>query len=266
VRDAAGEADDVIVISSLGVPRRGRRRRSRRAHDAEPEPEPLPATRVTVVRATPFGDEDDAARWLDRMRAEVDARDTFAEDSLRLLNRTIHAHRAATMDPYVNEQGPHDPVAVRVGFGDGQALADGNWTEAVDSPPDPGRRQRRVDALRPQERVAAVLGGRERVDACETLVLRARLDLDHGRRREAALQLEAAAVAMLAELGNEEDPDQRDDLASLGERADALAAARNEAVTGDLSEGSAEAVRESLELAERVLRRRRILGGRGESG
>ena len=37
---------------------------------------------------------------------------------------------------------------------------------------------RREEELRPQERVAAVLGGRERIDACEPLLLRARADLD----------------------------------------------------------------------------------------
>ena len=42
---------------------------------------------------------------------------------------------------------------------------------------------------RPQERLAALLGGRDAALACEELALRARGDLDHGRAREAALQL-----------------------------------------------------------------------------
>ena len=54
--------------------------------------------------------------------------------------------------------------------------------------------------LHPQARLAAVLGARERPLACEELALRARLDLDHGREREAALQLLVALDAALAEL------------------------------------------------------------------
>ena len=54
--------------------------------------------------------------------------------------------------------------------------------------------------LRPQARLAAVLNGRERPLACEELTLRARLDLDHGREREAALQVLVALDAALAEL------------------------------------------------------------------
>ena len=45
-----------------------------------------------------------------------------------------------------------------------------------------------------------MLGGRERVDVCETLLLRARADLDAGREREAALQLRVGLEALLAEL------------------------------------------------------------------
>ena len=61
-------------------------------------------------------------------------------------------------------------------------------------------RTRREAALRPQERLGALLGGRDAVLACEELALRARQDVDAGRRREAALQLDAALTAGLAEL------------------------------------------------------------------
>ena len=54
--------------------------------------------------------------------------------------------------------------------------------------------------LTPQARLAAVLSARERPLVCEELTLRARLDLDHGRGREAALQLLVALDAALAEL------------------------------------------------------------------
>ena len=52
----------------------------------------------------------------------------------------------------------------------------------------------------PEERFAALLGGREQALACEELVLRARADLDAGREREAALEARVALEALLAEL------------------------------------------------------------------
>ena len=108
-----------------------------------------------------------------------------------------------------------------------------------------------------------MLGGRERLDACETLLLRARADLDAGRRREAALQLRVGLEALLVELdGALADPDHEKDMAELeGPPAEAGEAA-NEALRGDLdAERGAPGRRELLELCERVLRRRRVLRG-----
>ena len=60
-----------------------------------------------------------------------------------------------------------------------------------------------------------MLGGRERIDACETLLLRARADLDAGRDREAALQLRVGLEALLVELdGALADPGHEEDMAS----------------------------------------------------
>ncbi len=217
-------------------------------------------SRVTVVRATPFDGEAEAGAWLTQMRREPEARDSFAADALRLLNRGIHTHRAATMDPYVTELGPHAPSATRVGYGEGEALAAGQWAEAVDAPADPGRRERRVEALRPQERLASVLGGRESVEACETLVLRARLDLDHGRPREAALQLEIAVPALVAEIAPGAVADQREDLELLRDQSGTLSKLREQALAGDLTAEAAGTIADTLAVAERILRRRRILG------
>ena len=64
----------------------------------------------------------------------------------------------------------------------------------------------------PEERYAAILGGRDRGLAGEELVLRARMDLDAGRVREAALQARVALEALLAELpsgGTGEQPHRR---------------------------------------------------------
>ena len=141
------------------------------------------------------------------------------------------------MDPSVNDLGAHDAVATRIGWGEGEKLAAGKWTKAVDAPPDPGRRVRRAEALRPQERLAAVLGGREDVGACETLVLRARLDVDAGRWREAALQLETGMRALLAEVSPGAPEDQHEDLGAIGERERELGRIAERALTGPLDAG-----------------------------
>jgi hypothetical protein len=148
-----------------------------------------------VIPATPLADDDEAARWLKGAdgEAEVDA-------ALEVLNRALHAYRVSMADPYLHEISRDDALVARVGFGAGEQVAEGRWAEALDLPRPKERRQRRTAALRPQERLAALLGGRDAALACELLVLRARADLDAGRQREAALQLRAALEAALAEL------------------------------------------------------------------
>jgi hypothetical protein len=263
VRDEAGEAEDVLVVSPLAAPRRGRRRRGRHARlaAAEPDAQELPATRATVVRADPLADETEAKDWLAGLTREPDARDAFVAEALALLNTALHAQRAAAMDPFVNDLGAHDAVATRVGYGAGEEVAAGRWTKAVDAPPERGGRQRRAEALRPQERLAAILAGRERVAPCETLTLRARLDLDHGRPLEAALELEAAARAMPAEISDtRRAAEQEEDLAAIRGRSEELDSLRREALAGELSASGRATLEETLALCERVLRRRRILG------
>jgi hypothetical protein len=116
--------------------------------------------------------------------------------------------------------------------------------------------------LRPQERVAAVLGGRARVDASETLILRARTDLDGGRWREAAFQLRVGLEALLVELRDAlADPGHEEDMAVLEERRGEAGRAANAALRGDLDPQTRQNVRELIELCERVLRRRRVLRG-----
>ena len=264
MRDAEGEAEDVLIFATLGAARRGRRRRGRHARLAAGagagEAESIPLTRATVVRADPFADEDAAGAWLDELTRDPEARDAFAAEALALVNRAIHTHRAATMDPYLSELGPHEPAATRIGYGSGDDLAAGRWAKAVDAPPDPGRRQRRVEALRPQERVGAVLGRRDHVLVCETLVRRARADLDGGRPRDAALQLELAARAVVSELDGEGAADQRDDLTSVRGSLDELRRLRDAALAGELDDEATSALADALDICERILRRRRILG------
>ena len=137
-------------------------------------------------------------------------------------------------------------------------LAEGEYERALELPV--AERRRRVEILRPQERVAEVLGGRAAIAACELLVIRSRADLDAGRRREAALQLGAAIEAMLEERAALEAPDQEPDFAELEERRDAVAALARRAAAGPLDDERTAEVEAALRIAERVLRRKRALG------
>jgi hypothetical protein len=154
---------------------------------------------------------------------------------------------------------------VRIGYGTGEETADGLYSAVREVDvwaSGASRRRRREEDLRPQERVAAVLGGRERLDVCETLLLRARADLDAGRRREAALQLRIGLEALLAELGESKGSDgHAEDLATLRENRREAGEAANEALAGELTTQRLGQVTELLARSERDLRRRRVLRG-----
>jgi len=265
VRDE--EIERVLVLETLGAPppARRRRRRSREA-EAGTAPASLPLTRATAVRASePFGTEEEAVRWLERVSAGEEAIDELVTEGIGLLNRALHAHAVASGDPHIQALTPRRTVAVRLGYGSGEEVASGEFSAAreVDTQAAAAtRRQQRAEELRPQERLAAVLGGRERFDACETLVLRARSDLDGGRTREAALQLRIGLEALLAELrGALSDPGHEEDIGALDGRRQEAGEFANLALQGDLSEEQALHVSELVETCERVLRRRRVLRG-----
>jgi len=156
-------------------------------------------------------------------------------------------------------------ATVRIGHGSGKEVATGRYSAAreVDARgAGPSRRRQREEELRPQQRLAAVLGGREELDACETLLLRARADLDAGRRRGAALQLRVGLESLLAELDDAlADPGHAEDMATLEARRSEAGDAANEALRGELSATDLNSVRELLDICERVLRRRRVLQG-----
>lgn len=193
--------------------------------------------------------------------AEIDA---AVDTGVALLNDALHAQAIAAADPHVATLSPERAVAVRLGYGSGDQIADGAFSEAreVDVSAAGSPRRRRQEELRPQERVAAVLRGRESFAACEPLLLRARADLDAGRHREAALQLEIGLKAMLAELSSAvDDDDHRQDIAALEELKPTVEDAAERALSGDLKEESESSVRQTLETAERILRRRRVLAG-----
>lgn len=251
------------MLTLGAAPAPARRRRRPRQVEAGSEPASLPLTRVTAVRAhAPFESEEAAARWLDEATEAEDTSDVLVEDGLDLLNRALHAHAVAAADPGGTTLTAERAVAVRLGYGEGERVAESQFSAAreVDVRGGASRRRRREDDLRPQERLAAILGGREEAAACETLLLRTRADLDAGRLREAALQLRVGFEALLAELRDATaDPGHGDDMEILDERRAEVGEAANRALRGALSPEQAEQVAELLEICERVLRRRRVL-------
>ena len=261
-----GAAQRVLVVETLGAPAPPSRRR-RRAKQADPGKEPveLPLTRLTAVRAhKPFSSAEEADGWLRRSGDEEAEVDALVAEAIALVNRALHAQALASADAGAGELRPDRAATVRIGYGSGDEVAAGRFTVAsvVDLRGGDSPRRRREEDLRPQERLAAVLGGRERADACESLLLRARADLDAGRTREAALQLRVALEALLVELdGALADPGHGEDMAELAARKGEAGEAANAALRGELDAERARQVRELTELCERVLRRRRVLRG-----
>lgn len=264
IRDEVGE--HVLVLETLAAPAPARRRRRRpREVGASEEPRTLPLTQATMVRAfAPFTAESEAERWLETEAASEESSDRIIAAAIALLNRALHAQAIASGDPAPISLTAARAASVRLGYGSGAEVATGDFTAAreVDARSGSSPRQTRESELRPQERLAAVLGGRERIDACETLLLRARADLDAGRDREAALQLRVGLEALLVELRDAlADPGHVEDMATLEARRHEAGEAANAALLGDLDPEQRKDVEELTAVCERVLRRRRVLRG-----
>lgn len=260
-RYLARDPERVLVVRVAGAPQPPRRLlRKPRPKDVAPASEPptVPITTITVIRADPLGDRDAAERWLDALRRDENALEAELADGLRTANLALHAQRIASLDPFLADIAAEHALAVRIGFGEGEALADGQWTEAVELPK--GVRRRRLETLAPQEKIASVLGRREDPDAATGALLRARADVDAERYRDAALQVRVGVEAMLADKAFTANAKQADDIAALTERRQGLGECANAALQGELSEERRQELLETLKLAERVLRRRRAYG------
>lgn len=259
------EGDSVLVIATIGAPAQpGRRRKRPRDAASGALPASLPLARATAVRAfAPFEADDEASHWLEQACEAEETADELVADGIALLNTAIHARAIAAADPHLGTLTPERAVATRLGYGSGEEVAEGQWTQAREVDvwaTGASQRRRRQEDLRPQERVAALLGGRQRANVCEALLLRARADLDAGRRREAALQLRIGLEALLVELpGTVEDSGHEHDLTELSERRTEAESAAATALRGELSDEAETSVGDLLAIAERVLRRRRVL-------
>jgi len=236
----------VVAFRSLHAQRRSRLR-GRRPAPAEPgatAPEPVPVTRAVVIAAEPFPDAEAAAGWL-RDRRGRDAAADDVEQALELVNHAVSAHRVAAQDPHVRDLVAADIQRVRLGYGTGDDVVEGSWRAAIVIPLERAKRRTRRRMLSPQEEMAGMMSGRRPAGRpSEELLLRARLDLEHGRPVEAALVTRAATEALAAEGHGSGDASEASRLAQA-------------ALTGELSPDQAEALADLLESLERKARRRR---------
>jgi hypothetical protein len=206
------DSERVLIVQELDAPRPKRRGR-RRARPVEPgEPGEVPVTRVTVTGGS-FEDAAAGSAWLKEAIRDRERGARELRDATRIVNRALNALRAEARDPLVQEIGATKALAIRLGHGTGDQLAEGRWTEASQLAPP---RRRRLDDVEPQSRVAAVLAGKDEVHPAETLMQRARLDAQQGRDAEARYGLRAARAAI------DERPSERE--ARLRKQLDELEA------------------------------------------
>jgi hypothetical protein len=280
--EAGGEPVRVLVLGTLDggrstlapAPAAGRLRRRaasrRRAIPARPEPVAIASARATIIDPVSLSAERQAQAWL----ADIDSEREIST-AVAVLNRVVHAQRIAAADPYAREVSAAQAVVIRAGWGQGEQVADGRWLKAVElswSQPRARRRRLKEAALRSQERLAGLLGARDHPLACEELALRARLDIDQGRVALAALELDHAYAAALAELGGESGRDIATRVAELerlraGVTVQGQAAVANvqgaEAAAGNAQDdapGQVEeaVIRHALERLEAALRARAV--------
>jgi hypothetical protein len=284
IRDSAdGEPERVVVLGMLEAGRQSlstptaprwsgasmlRGVRRARSMPTGPEPALIATTRVTVIDPVSLAADNQARAWL----AELD-REREIGAAVAVVNRVIHSHRIAAADPYIHEVSAAQALVIRAGWGEGEQVADGRWlharalpapgghgagARAAGSRRGPGRD--RSWALRPQERLAALLGARGTPLLCEELALRARQDLDHGRLAHAALELDRAYTLGVPELQAE----RRQDLAiRIAELEQLRPGVQEQALLALAQDGDAfdeEVLTHALERLEAALRARTAAG------
>jgi len=210
VRD--GEDERVLIVQELGA--RRPTKRGRRPKPVEPAPpEDVPVTVATITGET-LATAEEGTAWLSETLKDRERAASEIRAATRIVNRALGAHRAAARDPLVTEIGASRALAIRIGHGSGDQLAEGRWSEARELPD--ARRGRLAD-VDPQSRIAAVLAGRDEVHPAETLMLRARLDAEQGRTDEARYGIRAA-LAALEEVPSERSKELREQLEAVRER------------------------------------------------
>lgn len=174
---------------------------------------------VTVIFASePLTGGYVAEEWLADMADEATV-DAVLDQGFAVLNRALAGAAGAAGRVVDAPVSADSPVTARIGFGDGDQVAAGRHLEAVEIDVrggTAGPRRERQARVSPLARIAAILGDREPLFACEVLVPRVRADLDAGRDAAAALTIESAARATLIELEfSLEGPEHENDLDRL---------------------------------------------------
>lgn len=176
---------------------------SRRGVTAEPgEVRPVSVLTVGYAFASrPFDDHGQAQSTFDRLQQEPEEATGLVVHALAALNRGVDAFREAARDPYVVEVAPEDPRVIRVTLATPDEARQNRWSAGFTITTPRRRfasRAARAAALRPSEAVAQALAGDLGTDPVELHLLRAQLDLEHGRPRSAAAEL-ACALQLAAE-------------------------------------------------------------------
>jgi hypothetical protein len=203
----------------------------------------------------PFATAPAAEEWL------ASAGEQQLEAGLAILNRALLAQRALSTDPYVSPVSRRQTLVARVGYGAGDEVAEGRWRQAVELMPPESRwmrsRRQRERLVSSRASLAVALSGRRAPLLTEELALRARLDLDLGHTRAAALQLEIALDAALVELA--QDPVRGDHGGRMGQLRDAskgVHAIAGVALSNEVTADQQTQLEQVLSLLERELRAR----------
>ncbi len=205
------------------------------------------------MAAEAFSSADRAEPWLAGLKGDRASRDAAVAADSRTLNEVLHAYRLAAGDPYTQAVASRHALAVRLGYGSGDEVAAGRLSAALELPP-PDRLAGARRAHSSDERLVAMLAGREQPLVAEELVLRARADAAAGRLREAALQCRIALEALLAEASML--PDGSAARGRLTQHRAAVADAANAALQGPLSQALEDAVGTTIDQMDVLLRRR----------
>ncbi|HEY5319071.1 MAG TPA: hypothetical protein VIJ20_13870, partial [Solirubrobacteraceae bacterium] len=84
---------------------------------------------MTIVDVSdPLPDEHAAHTWLDQAGEEE------LVTGLAVINRALHAFRVVTADPYLHEIAREQALVARIGYGAGDEVAHGLWSDARELP------------------------------------------------------------------------------------------------------------------------------------
>lgn len=244
-------------------PARRKRRRPKQSNRSD-SPTVVTVTTATLIRAhEPLGSEAEARAWLARLEDDEFIQSLF-DETLAAIDRALAAEAMATGRPYAQSPALDQILNAKIGFGDGDRVADGRFTEALDVDARGGTaspKRERLGRTRPLARIAAILGEKGDETACELLIPRVRADLDAGRVLAAGLAIETAARATVVEMdGVLQNPDHERDLDLLEAMLPDLTGMTDTLLTdGKTWAGLGESLHEPLEIAERIIRRRRVL-------